>query len=135
MFSTLADAQNKLVNAVLDVVEDEPDWRRAFLHAEFAGSGDMLRSIVESFIVRNPPDPRQRDPLMLAASALDAIEELHAAYTAAGQGFARLDLTIEAPDGRYRFEFGNDPSLRLAGEADPAAAAYLDKRYAELSRS
>lgn len=134
MADGLTEAQHRLVNAVLDMVEGDPGWRHMFIHAEFIGSGPMLRSLVESFVVRQPPDPGGRAPAPVDEPVLAAIEALHAAYDAAGQGFTALDLTVDAPDGRYRFEFGQEPSLRLAGEADPGAIKRLDARYVALAR-
>ena len=132
MFSTLGQLTDDLVNALLDDVELVPEWRQAFLHAEFRDAGDQVESLAEAFVVRAEPAP-QRPPLMLLQSpVMTALEALYRAHRDAGMGFAQLELTVTAPDGRYSLQFSNEPSLRLAGEQDAAAATRLADRYAEL---
>lgn len=134
MFSTFGQLQNDLVNVFLDDVERVHDWRKGFLHAEFKDAGQQVESLTEAFVVPAEPTP-QPPPLILVSSAvMTALEALYFGYRDAGQGFMQLDLTVTAPDGRYRFQFSSEPSLRLGGERDPAAATRLTDRYADLLR-
>jgi hypothetical protein len=121
-----------VINAFLDSAEDDGVWRHAFIHAEFGLDEMAGRALFEAFLVRSPADPEKPDYHLLAADVEMALMALHGAYCRAGQPFARLDLTIAAPDGRYRFEFGQQPSDRLAGRRDADADAYLLRRYAAL---
>ena len=132
MFSKLAQLTEDLVNAFLDDIELVHDWRKAFLHAEFRNASDQVESLAEAFVVAAQPTP-QRPPLMLVSSpVMTALEALYLGYRDASQGFTQLDLTVTAPDGRYHLDVSREPSLRLAGERDPAAASRLTDRYAEL---
>jgi len=134
MFSTLGKLTDDLVNALLDDVELVPDWRKAFLHAELRDAGDQVESLAEAFVMGAEPT-LQRPPLILLTSpVMTALEALYFAHRNGGTGFAQLELTVTAPDGRYRVQFSNEPSLRLAGERDPEAASRLTDRYAELLR-
>lgn len=134
MFSNLAQLTEDLVNVFLDDVELVRDWRKAFLHAEFKNAGDQVETLVEAFVVGGQPTA-QRPPLMVVSSpVMTALEALYLGYRHADQGFTQLDLTVTAPDGRYRLDVSREPSLRLAGERDPAAATRLSSRYTELLR-
>lgn len=134
MFSTLGQLTDDLVNALLDEVELVQDWRKAFLHAEFRDAGDQVESLAEAFVVRAGSSP-QRPPLILLSSpVMTALDSLYFGYRDAGQGFTQLDLTVTAPDGRYRLQPSSQPSLRLAGARDPVADTRLTDRYNELLR-
>lgn len=132
MFEQLAQLQSAAVNALLDQIEDDPDWRQAFVHAEFRDVGVQAESLIEAFLVPASPEPDRPRYIPLDPDAVIALEALYKGYRDAGQGFARLDLVVAAPDGRYRFTFDDAPSLRMQGRRDPDADAYLLARYAEL---
>jgi hypothetical protein len=134
MFSTLGELQNALVNALLDDVEVADDWRKAFLHAEFKDVAEQVEILAEAFVVPAEPTPQRPPLLFLSSPVLRALEALYFGYRDMGQKFAQLDVTVAAPDGRYRFEFSDEPSLRLAGDSDPAASTRLADRYADLLR-
>lgn len=134
MSPSLTQLQADVVNAFLDEFEEDADWVTGFVHAEFSLSGGTPQSLVEAFLIRSAPDPKCPDFVPIGWPTIKALEALHVGYRAAGQPFERLDLQIAAPDGRYRFEFSQQPSLRLAGEPDPAAESDLAERYAALLR-
>lgn len=129
MFAQLAERQSVVVNAILDWAERGVAWRAFFLHAEF---GDDGPSWIKAFLVLSPPDPDKPHSVPTDAAICTALLELHAAYREAGQGFTQLDLTVFPPDGRYRFELGYVPSLRLSGARDPDSSAHLDRRYQQI---
>lgn len=134
MFPTLSQLTDDLVNAFLDDVERVADWRQGFLHAEFRAEGDQVESLAEAFVVQAEPTPQLPPLIYLATPVMDALEALYIGYRDAGSGFSQLDLTVGAPDGRYRLQLAHEPSARLAGERDPHASARLAERYAELVR-
>jgi hypothetical protein len=132
MFTQLAARQSEVVAAFMDSVEPELSWRKAFIHAEFRADDPDAPSLTEMFLVLARPDPARPHWLPLEFPVLAALERLYRDYLAAGQGFTRLDLTIAAPDGEYRFEFSRVPSPRLDGQPDPDAERRLLRRYAAL---
>jgi rubrerythrin len=129
VFTQLAERQSVVVNSILDWAERGVAWRAFFLHAEF---GDDGASLIEAFLVLSPPDPDKPHSVPTDAAICTALVGLHAAYREAGQGFTQLDLTVVPPDGRYRFELGYVPSLRLSGARDPDASAHLGRRYQQI---
>ncbi|WAS89743.1 hypothetical protein [Nannocystis punicea] len=132
MFTQLAARQSEVVTAFMDSLEPELSWRRAFIHAEFPADDPDAMSLTEAFLVLARPDPARPHWLPLEFPVIAALERLYRDYLAAGQGFTQLDLSIAAPDGKYRFEFSRDPSPRLNGQRDPDAEPRLLRRYADL---
>ncbi len=134
MEASLAQLQADVVNAFLDEFEERSGWSKGFVHAEFALVEDVPQLLAEAFLVPDQPDPVRPDYVPLGWPVLRALEALCVGYAREGQAFAQLDLLVAAPDGRYRFTFSREPSLRLAGKPDAAAESYLADRYAELLR-
>ncbi len=132
MFTKLAERQSAVVEAALRDIEPGLSWRGFFVHAEFAHEDAPVQSLTEAFFVLTHPDPAKPRWVPLGESVTRALEALYFAYRDAGQGFAQVDLTVIAPDGRYRFELGLGPSLRLGGQRDPDAKPRLDRRYQQM---
>lgn len=132
MFTQMAEAQADVVNALLDGV-DRDDWARAFAHAEFGGQDSPLPQLRRGFLIVPSGAGWGRAPLLLDTPVGEALDALRLLYSEAGQGFWRLDLTVE-PDGRYRFEFDDAPSLLCAGQPDPEARERIEARFRDLAR-
>ncbi|PCC74086.1 hypothetical protein SAMN02745121_07515 [Nannocystis exedens] len=132
MSPKLVECQGQVVNAFMDSLAPGLSWRKAFIHAEFGAEDALAQSLTEAFLVLARPDPARPHSLPLESAVMQALEHLHRDYRAAGHGFHQLDLILDAPDGRYRFEFSHTPSLRLSGQRDPDARPRLARRYAAL---
>lgn len=128
--------QSDLVNAFLDQFEHDEGWSVGFIHAEFPDPESGIGPFCQAFLVRRPADPDKPDYVALDWPIVSALIALQAGYAEIGQAPQQIDIEIEAGDGRYRIEFSDEPSSRLAGQADPLAKDRLLRRYRDIvSRS
>lgn len=130
MWTEFASWQSDVANAVLDAVPVSLVWTVALVHAEFPEElREPVGPQVEAILVLANPDRSRPHPVTLGAEVVRALSGLHQAYRTAGEGFHRVDLTLQANDGSYHFEFDRRPSLVCAGKPDPEWKAKLHARY------
>jgi len=128
----MAERQADVVNALLDTIERD-DWSHAFVHCEFGDEADLGALLKEGFLVVSEAGEPKRAGLLVETEVGQALRAMRQSYVKAGHGFSSADLVVNA-DGSYRFELGNEPSPRLAGEPDPDARERLRRRFETLVR-
>jgi hypothetical protein len=128
----MAERQADVVNALLDTLERD-DWSHAFVHCEFHDEGALPTQLEEGFLVIREAGGPKRADLLVESEVGQALRAMRESYTKAGHGFSRADLIVNV-NGAYRFELGNEPSLRLAGQPDPGARERLERRFEALVR-
>jgi len=126
----MAERQADVVNALLDTIERD-DWSHAFVHCEFHDEGDFPGDLEEGFLVVSEGGEPKRAGLLVETEVGQALRAMRETYIKAGHGFSRADLVVDA-GGAYRFELGNEPSLRLSGQPDPGARERLQRRFQAL---
>jgi hypothetical protein len=128
----MAERQADVVNALLDTIKRD-DWSQAFVHSEFHDEGGLPTHLEEGFLVVREEGAPKRAGLLVESDVGQKLRAMRDSYVEAGHGFSRLDLVVQA-GGSYRFELGNEPSLRLAGQPDPGARERLQQRFEALAR-
>jgi hypothetical protein len=128
----MAERQADVVSALLDTIGRD-DWSQAFVHSEFHDEGDFPGDLQEGFLIVPEADEPTCASLLVETEVGQALRAMREAYVKAGHGFSRADLVVNA-GGAYRFELGDEPSLRLAGQPDPEARERLQRRFEALVR-
>jgi hypothetical protein len=111
--TSLPDLQNDVALAWLDSPDARAPWKRLFVFSMFAEDFAMQTALLAT----DPPDPNEPTSIPLPTAVGNALDRLRAGYAAAAQPIHYLFLTIDSPDGRYRFEFGREAMRYRDGEA------------------
>lgn len=111
--SSLPELQNEVALAWLDSPEARGRWLRLFVFALFTEDFSMNGAL----LIGDPPGSNDPTSIPLPTSVGTALDQLRAGYAAAGQPIEHLFLTIDGPDGRYRFELGREKISFREGEA------------------